>query len=86
MKTYSTSQAARKLGIGITTLCHYIELGKIPPPAILKAGDTTLHSWTEEEIERVRMLLPKIANGRKTRRLKKDEKKKTKPTTRKSKP
>jgi hypothetical protein len=27
----------------------------------------TLHLWTEAEIEHVRKLLPKIANGRKTR-------------------
>jgi hypothetical protein len=27
----------------------------------------TIHLWTEEEIEHVRKLLPKIANGRKTR-------------------
>jgi predicted site-specific integrase-resolvase len=84
MQTYSTNQAARKLGIGVKTLSRYIAMGKVPPPTILKAGDTTLHSWTDEEIERVRMLLPKIANGRKTRRLK--EKKKDKQTNRKSKP
>jgi hypothetical protein len=39
-----------------------------------------VHDWTEKEIERVRKLLPKIANGRKTRykknRLKKTGKKK----------
>jgi len=27
----------------------------------------TLHLWTEADIERVRKLLPKIKNGRKTR-------------------
>ena len=27
----------------------------------------TIHMWTEEQIERVRKILPKIANGRKTR-------------------
>lgn len=30
-----------------------------------------IHDWTEEEIEHVRKLLPKIANGRKTRYKKK---------------
>ena len=30
-----------------------------------------MHAWTEEEIEAVRKLLPKIANGRKTRYKKK---------------
>jgi recombinational DNA repair protein RecT len=30
-------------------------------------GTTTMHVWTEKEIEHVRKPLPKIANGRKTR-------------------
>ncbi|HWZ43432.1 MAG TPA: hypothetical protein VNW97_08130 [Candidatus Saccharimonadales bacterium] len=33
----------------------------------MKVGSASLHGWTEEDIERVRALLPKIANGRKTR-------------------
>ena len=36
-------------------------------PEIIKAGRSTVHSWTEEEVENLRQLLPKIANGRKTR-------------------
>lgn len=32
-----------------------------------------MHSWTEEDIERVRIILPKIANGRKTRYQKKQQ-------------
>ena len=67
MKTYSTNQAAKKLGIGLKTLSRYIAVGKIPPPEIIQAGGITVHRWTEEDIERVRQLLPKIANGRKTR-------------------
>jgi hypothetical protein len=39
----------------------------VPTPQIIKAGGNTVHLWTEEEIEHVRKLLPKIANGRKTR-------------------
>lgn len=67
MITYSTNQAAKRLGIGLKTLSRYIELGKVPRPTILTVGTATLHAWTEEEIEHVRQLLPKIANGRKTR-------------------
>ena len=39
----------------------------------------TIHLWTEEEIEHVRKLLPKIANGRKTRHKKKSVNKKAQP-------
>ncbi len=67
MTAYSTTQAAKKLGIGLKTLSRYIEQGKVPRPTILTVGTATLHAWTEEEIENVRKLLPKIANGRKTR-------------------
>ena len=88
MVTYSTSQAAKKLGIGLKTLSRYIELGKVPAPTILKVGTATLHAWTEEQIEHVRQLLPKIANGRKTRYYKLREKQKAQaksPVTRKTK-
>lgn len=79
MSIYSTTQAARKLGLGLKTLSRYIEQGKVPAPAILKVGTATLHGWTDEEIEHVRKLLPKIANGRKTRYQKLREKQKAQP-------
>ncbi len=36
-------------------------------PEVIKAGRSTVHSWSDEDVEHVRKLLPKIANGRKTR-------------------
>jgi len=67
MTLYSSRQAAKKLGIDVGTLSRYISSGKISPPKTTAAGGMTVHLWTEEEIEHVRQLLPKIANGRKTR-------------------
>jgi len=78
MDLYSTSEAAKRLGIGLKTLARYIENGKVPAPRFLKAGKSTFHAWTEEEIESVRKLLPKIANDRKTRWQKAREKQATK--------
>jgi hypothetical protein len=46
---------------------------------MVATGTTTMHLWTEEEIETARKFLPKIANGRKTRYLKLREKQKTQP-------
>jgi hypothetical protein len=46
---------------------------------MLSSGGMTIHAWTEEEIENVRKLLPKIANGRKTRYAKLREKQKAQP-------
>jgi len=67
MPTFSTRHAAKKLGIDPGTLSRYITAKKIPGPKIVEIGGLRVHSWTEADIERVRAILPKIANGRKTR-------------------
>jgi hypothetical protein len=69
-------------------LSRYISAGKIAAPKTAKSGGMTVYFWTEEDIERVRKLLPKIANGRKTRYSKLREKQKAqakKPVPRKTK-
>jgi len=67
MRAFSTRQAAAKLGIGVTTLARYVEQGKVPAPKKIRWGGFQVHVWNETEIENIRKLLPKIANGRKTR-------------------
>src|SRR6476619_1282690 len=67
MGTFSTRQTAKRLGITDATLIRYIQAGKVPAPRSATSGGMTIHFWTEAEIEHVRKLLPKIANGRKTR-------------------
>jgi len=67
MPVYSTNEAAKKLGITGAALSKYIKAGKVPAPKTVEIGKVKLHSWTEEDIEHLRKLLPKIANGRKTR-------------------
>jgi excisionase family DNA binding protein len=76
MKQYSTREVAEKLGLHLVTIQTYIAEGKIPAPPLLKVGKGKLRIWTEEDIEHVRQLLPKIANGRKTRYQKLREKNK----------
>lgn len=79
MKEYSTRQAAKKLGITQATLSRYIAAGKVPTPKVVRVGDFEVHSWTEKEVGHLRQLLPKIANGRKTRYSKLREKQKAQP-------
>jgi len=69
MKRFTTTQAAKLLGIHFDTLAHYVAVGKVPSPEMIPVGTgkRVVHLWTEPEIEHVRKLLPKIANGRKTR-------------------
>lgn len=69
----STRQAAKKLGIDVSTLSRHLASGKIPLPEISEIGGKKVHAWTEQQVETVRRLLPKIANGRKTWRQKKKE-------------
>ena len=73
MPSYSTSEAARKIGLHPASLARYIAVGKIPLPKVVITGRTKTHIWSEADIERVRKLLPKIANGRKTRYQKKKD-------------
>jgi predicted DNA-binding transcriptional regulator AlpA len=67
MDRYSTREAAKKLGISFTSMNRYIGDKKIPLPPVVKVGGVSVRLWSDSEIERVRALLPKIANGRKTR-------------------
>ena len=80
MKTYSTREAAKKIGITGVALGRYIKLRKVSPPRqTVDVAGKSIHAWTEAEIEHVRKLLPKIANGRKTRYQKLREKQKPQP-------
>ncbi len=67
MINYSSQEAARRLGLSPSALGKYIRNKKIPAPKSVTTGGITVYLWTEAEIEQVRQLLPKIANGRKTR-------------------
>jgi predicted transcriptional regulator len=76
MDHYSSQDVARKLGISPSALGNYIRGKKIPAPQSVTTGGITVYLWTLAEIEHVRQLLPKIANGRKTRYSKLREKQK----------
>jgi len=76
MKGYSTRQVAQKLGLGETTLSRYIAESKVPAPDAIQAGRAIVRVWSEADLEKVRKILPKIANGRKTRYQKQRAKKK----------
>jgi predicted site-specific integrase-resolvase len=73
MTRLSTRTAAKRLGISYVTLAKYVAHGKVPQPEKVEEGSRVVHIWTEEEIDHLRKLLPKIANGRKTRYQKKKQ-------------
>jgi predicted DNA-binding transcriptional regulator AlpA len=77
MPLLTTRQVAKKLGLTAATLSRYISAKKIPAPEIIRVGSFHVHSWTDADVERLRELLPKIANGRKTRYQKRPKKQTT---------
>jgi len=81
MNRYSTREAAKQLGISFTSLNRYIAQKKIPIPPVQEFGGGQLRVWSGSDIQKVRDILPKIANGRKTRH----PKQRKKQTTRKPK-
>lgn len=76
MSTLSSRQVAQMLGITHAALSKYIKAGKIPAPKTVTSGRMTLHLWSEKDVDLIRELLPKIANGRKTRYQKQRQRKK----------
>ncbi len=68
---FTSQQAAKKLGIALTSLIRYVADKKVPAPQATRIGKREVRAWTDEDIQRVRKILPKIANGRKTRYQKK---------------
>ena len=54
-KTYSTKQAAAKIGIGFRSLNRWLALGTIRPSTAIKMPDgRTLWLWTDADIARGR--------------------------------
>ena len=76
MKVYSTPFAAKELRLGLRTLKRYLAQGKLPGPEVVQVGSKPVRMWTKADIEKIRKILPKIANGRKTRYKKKGPSKK----------
>jgi recombinational DNA repair protein RecT len=74
MKKHSMREAARKLKIDVSTLSKYVSSGKVSGPEPVDVGGARVFMWTEQDIEKVRKILPKIVNGRKTRYKKKAKK------------
>jgi len=74
MDGYSTREAAKKLGVAFSSLTKYISLKQIPVPPLTRVGGVRVRLWTDKEIQKVRLALPKIANGRKTRYKKQNRK------------
>jgi len=72
MKTYSTGQVLRKLGIGRMTLLRWLKSEKSLEPRRIRNGGMDVRVWTARNVERV--LRYKEAHYRKGRGRKKKPK------------
>jgi predicted DNA-binding transcriptional regulator AlpA len=54
MKTYSTSQVTKIVGIGRMTLLRWLKDKKIPEPRRISNGGLNARIWTDRDVERVR--------------------------------
>ena len=54
MRQYSTSEAARKLGIHPITLHHWVLEGRFTAPKKQRIGGVVVRLWNERDMERVR--------------------------------
>jgi excisionase family DNA binding protein len=52
-KTYTTDQAAKKIGVSRQTLYTWIDAGKIEAPKQIQLGKRSMRFWTKADIERV---------------------------------
>jgi excisionase family DNA binding protein len=59
VKTYSTTHAARKLGVTRLTIQRHIAAGTITAPKLQRLGGVTVRIWTERDVQRVKKQLQK---------------------------
>lgn len=56
-KTYSTAEAAARIGVSLRTINRWLADGKIrPSTAVPMGGDRTLWRWSEADIARARKI------------------------------
>ena len=68
MKTYSTREAAKMLGIGMMTLNRHITAKKVSVPSVQHVGGTRFRAWKKSDVARVRKQLLRIKGGRRRRK------------------
>jgi DNA-binding transcriptional MerR regulator len=67
-KTYSTGEAAKKIGISRQTLQAWIDNDAIQTPKLEKVGRIAIRLWTDADIERARKFKGTLKPGRKVKK------------------
>jgi excisionase family DNA binding protein len=53
-KTYTTDEAAKKIGISRQTLYTWIAVGKVEAPKPIKLGKRSMRLWTKADIAKLK--------------------------------
>ncbi len=54
MKTYSTAEAAKLIGVNRVTLQNWLIDGKVSEPKKVSAGAVQIRVWTDRDVQRVK--------------------------------
>jgi excisionase family DNA binding protein len=64
MKTYTTPEAAKQVGVSRQTLQAWIAADAIDAPELIKVGRISARLWTKADIERARKFKGTLKPGR----------------------
>jgi excisionase family DNA binding protein len=67
-KTYTTSEAAKQIGVSRQTLQAWIAAGEIDAPKLIGEGKATLRLWAKADIERARKVKGTLRPGPKRKK------------------
>jgi len=67
MASYSTREAAKRLGVSMATINRYILAETFPVPPLTKVGGVTVRLWTEKDIAKAQAIVCGFTDGRRTR-------------------
>lgn len=73
VKTFTTVQAAQKLGVARDTVYRWMRANRVKGAQITKIGDLRVRLWTEDDLNRIRLWMkenPHPNRGRKRKRKK----------------
>jgi excisionase family DNA binding protein len=67
-RTYTTAEAAAKIGVSRQTLFTWIENGQIAAPKPIKMGQRSIRFWTNGDIKQARKFKGTLKSGPQSRR------------------
>jgi excisionase family DNA binding protein len=70
MRTFSTPQAAKRIGVHWVTLRRWLAEGKIRPSVAVPMDGRTLWRWTKADVKRARQFKATQKPGRKSKKMK----------------